>query len=93
MLDIEIVKSKLIGANLKRLLKLKKTNKWRIHRDCDISYQTLCNWQADRSRPCDKYAMRVGQYLGLIKPNEEELETLKREAQELNEKITRLSND
>ena len=93
MVDIEIIKSKLVGANLKSLLIAKKTNKWRVHRDCFISYQTLCNWQAKRSRPSDALALRVAKYLGLISPDDFELAEIKKEQDKLNAKIQRLTSE
>ena len=93
MQDIEILKSSLCGANLRKLMRSKKTNKWRIHRDCHIAYQTLCNWQSGRTRPSERLAIRAGAYLGLIPPTEAELVKLKEQAAELQEKIERLTRD
>ncbi len=93
MVDIEIIKSKLVGANFKSLLTTKKTNKWRVHRDCFISYQTLCNWQAGKTRPSDELAIRVAEYLGLIKPSDAKIEELKKKATELTLELARLQND
>ncbi len=93
MIDIEIIKSKLVGVNFKSLLISKKTNKWRVHRDCFISYQTLCNWQAGRTRPSDELAIRVGEYLGLIKPSEAKIKELQKQAEDLTIELARLQNN
>ena len=88
-IDLTLVKASLMGANLKKLLLKKKLSMWRIHKDCNISYQTLINWKNGRS-PSDELAERVGKYLGLINLREAEVLALKREQAELTKKIDRL---
>lgn len=87
--DLTLVKAALTGSNLKKLLLKKNISMWRVHKDCDISYQTLINWKNGRP-PSDDLAERVGKYLGLIKPREAEILALKKQQAELNKKIDRL---
>ena len=68
-ISLTLIKASLTGPNLKKLLSKKKLSMWRIHKDCNISYQTLINWKNGRT-PSDELAERVGKYLGLIKPQE-----------------------
>lgn len=91
MIDIELIKPRLVGANLKRLLKAKRLTKYRVAKDCGITYRTIINWQAEKAMPSDEYAERVGKYLGLIKPGEAEVLELKRQQAELQKKIERLT--
>jgi len=88
-IDLTLVKASLTGSNLKNLLLKKKLSMWRIHKDCNISYQTLINWKNGRT-PSDELAERVGKYLGLIKPQEAEVLALIKESAELKKKIDRL---
>jgi len=88
-IDLTLVKASLTGPNLKKLLLKKNLSMWRIHKDCNISYQTLINWKNGRP-PCDELAERVGKHLGLIKPREAEVLALKKEQAELKKKIDRL---
>ncbi len=88
-IDLTLVKASLTGANLKKLLLKKKLSMWRIHKDCNISYQTLINWKNGRS-PSDELAERVGKYLGLINLRGAEVLALKKEQAELTKKIDRL---
>lgn len=88
-IDLTLVKASLMGSNLKNLLLKKKLSMWRIHKDCNISYQTLINWKNGRT-PSDELAERVGKYLGLIKPQEAEVLALIKESAELKKKIDRL---
>lgn len=88
-IDLTLVKAALTGSNLKKLLLRKNVSMWRIHKDCNISYQTLINWKNGRS-PSDELAERVGKYLGLIKPVEAAVLEIKKEQAELQKKIDRL---
>ena len=88
-IDLTLVKASLTGPNLKKLLLKKNLTMWRVHVDCDISYQTLINWK-NGGMPSDDLAERVGKYLGLIKPREAEVLALKKEQAELKKKIDRL---
>jgi len=87
--DLTLVKAALTGSNLKKLLLKKNISMWRVHKDCNISYQTLINWKNGRM-PSDDLAERVGKYLGLIKPREVEVLKLKKEQAALTKKIDRL---
>jgi len=88
-IDLTLVKASLTGSNLKKLLLKKNISMWRVHKDCNISYQTLINWKNGRM-PSDDLAERVGKYLGLIKPREAEVLALKKEQAKLKRKIDRL---
>ena len=90
-IDLNLIKNQLQGSNFKKLLKNKKTNKYRIAKDCDVTYRTLCNWQAAKTKPSDELALIVARYLGLIKPKEAEILEIKRDQEKLQEKIDRLS--
>ena len=87
--SLALVKASLTGSNLKKLLLKKNLTMWRIHKDCNISYQTLINWKNGRP-PSDELAERVGKHLGLIKPQEAEVLALQKEQAELKKKIDRL---
>lgn len=89
--DIRLIKNKLSGNNFRFLMRAKGTNKYRIAKGTGISYRTLCKWQAG-SKPSDDSAMLVGQFLGLIKPNIQEIEKIKKQQKELSERIERLTN-
>ena len=88
-IDLTLVKASLTGSNLKKLLLKKNISMWRVHKDCNISYQTLINWKNGRM-PCDDLAKRVGKYLGLIKPSEAEVLEIKEQQAKLQKKIDRL---
>jgi len=88
-IDLTLVKASLRGSNLKKLLSKKNITMWRVHVDCNISYQTLINWK-NGLNPSDELAERVGKYLGLIKPHEAEILKLKKQQNELTKKIDRL---
>ena len=89
-ISLTLVKASLTGSNLKNLLLKKKLSMWRIHKDCNISYQTLINWKSGLI-PSDELAERVGKYLGLIKPIEAEILDIKKQQSELQKKIDRLT--
>lgn len=88
--DLKLLKSRLIGSNFKNLLISKRLKKYRIAKDCGITYRTLLNWQKGIVIPSDENAIIVGRYLGLIKPDKAERLRLKREIDELNERLQRL---
>lgn len=88
-IDLTLIKAALTGPNLKKLLSKKNLTMWSIHRDCNISYQTLINWKNGRI-PSDELATRVGKHLGLISPCEVEILALKKEQTALSKKIDRL---
>ena len=83
------IKKWLSGPAFTRLMENEKTNKYRIAKNADISYQSLLNWEAGRCRPNDKSAELVGQYLGLISSDDIIVE-LEREAAEIKAKLERL---
>ena len=90
MADIELIRPRLTGANFTRLLKSKKTKKYRVARDCNISWQTLRNWELNKSEPEEERALRVAIYLGLVGDKETEKLELKKELDALEKRIQRL---
>jgi len=88
--DLTLIKIQLQGSNFKKLLKEKKAKKYRIAKDCGITYRTLFNWQAGKTKPSNELALRVGKYLGLIKPNEANKQDLIRRLDKIREEINRL---
>ena len=68
--ELRILKSKLRGPNLKNLIAKSGITKYRIAKDCNVSYQTLLNWLTGRIEPSDENAIVVGRYLGLIEATE-----------------------
>jgi len=90
--DLKLLKSRLTGSNFKNLLIAKGLKKYRIAKNCGITYRTLLNWQKNVVVPSDDNAIIVGRHLGLIEVSEEEKYELKKEIDELNAKLQRLSN-
>jgi len=90
MENIELIKKQLTGRNLTNLLKSKNITKWKVHRECGLSYRTIWNWEKNRQRPSDESAMIVGEYLGLIPADELKKEELHRRLSELEIEINRL---
>ena len=86
-MDINIIKSRLMGVNFTRLLKQLKTSKYAVARDCGISWRTLRYWETGHQKPSDKLALRVAEYLGLINPAEETLLDWVKKAQALQKEI------
>jgi len=91
--DLKLLKSRLSGSNLKKLISDKGLSKYRVAKDCGITYRTLLNWQKEIVEPSDDNAIVVGRYLGLIKPTEAEKHKLKKEIDDLNARLQRLGND
>ena len=89
-LDIEILRSALSGQSLTKILKLKKCKKYELHKQTGISYMTLHNWEKGRFKPSKEFAIRVGRYLGLIKPEQTEIFILKDQLKELQLKLDRI---
>ena len=77
--ELRILKNKLRGANLKNLIAKSGITKYRIAKDCGISYQTLINWLKDRRVPTDENAIIVGRYLGLVEATEADKKKIKEE--------------
>ena len=90
MLDLTLIKPRLMGPNFKRLLKSLKTTKWRVSKDCNVTYRTLINWQGGKTTPSDELAKRVGKYLGLIKPDELEIKELEEQIMDLKSRLDRI---
>lgn len=91
-MDLTLLKRRLMGSNLKNLLKKKKLSKWRVAKDCGLTYRTLLNWEQEKVDPSDEYILRVAKYFGLIKLKDAEIAELKKEQKQLATKIERLSN-
>jgi len=60
-----ISKFSLKGSSLKRLLKERGITKWRLAKDCDISYRTIQYWEKGKTVPSDENFKKVSEYLGL----------------------------
>jgi len=90
-IPLGLIKNQLCGANFKKLLSEKKITKWAIHRDCNISYRTLINWQKGMVKPNNYNARIVGEYLGLIPPEKAKIIELQQKQKELAHEIKRLS--
>lgn len=90
--DLKLLKSRLTGSNFKNLISEKGIPKYRIAKDCSLTYRTLLNWQKEIVVPSDDNAIIVGRYLGLIKITDEERHQLRKEINELNVKLKRLGN-
>jgi len=83
------VKKQLTGSAFTRLMKKKKTNKYRITKATGISYPTLSNWESGLHWPKNETAEIVGRYLGLI-PDDDRVIELERQAAEIKETLARL---
>jgi len=88
--DLRLLKSRLKGSNLKKLISDKGLSKYRIAKDCGLTYRTLLNWQKEVVEPSDDNAIIVGRYLGLIKISDAERFELKKEFDEFKAKLQRL---
>lgn len=88
--DIKILKGQLTGSNFKNMLISKGLKKYRVAKNCGLTYRTLLNWEKGIQKPSDDNAIIVGRYLGLIKPDEAERLKLKQEIDELNARLKRL---
>ena len=91
--DKEILRNKLVGSNLKNLLKKKGLAKYKVAKACGLTYQTLLNWEKERFKPSDDCVLIVARYLGLIEPDEAERLELKKDVDEINARLKRLGND
>lgn len=77
--ELRILKNRLRGPNLKNLIAKRGITKYRIAKDCGLSYQTLINWAKGHVEPSDENAITVGRYLGLIAADAAAKEKLKEE--------------
>ena len=89
MNKINRIKKWLSGSSFTQLMEREGTNKYRIAKNADISYQSLLNWEASRCKPSDKSAELVGRYLGLIS-NDDQIIELEREAADIKAKLEKL---
>ena len=83
------IKKWLSGSSFTQLMEREGTNKYRIAKNADISYQSLLNWESCRCKPNDRSALAVASYLGLIS-NDDQITELEREANEIKSKLARL---
>jgi len=83
------VKKQLTGSAFTRLMKKKKTNKYRIMKATGISYPTLSNWESGLHWPKNETAEIVGRFLGLI-PDDDRVIELERQAAEIRATLARL---
>ena len=90
-MNIEILKNKLSGSELKRTLDACGSNKYRVHKGTGIAYRTLCYWQ-NGAKPSDDNARLVGEFLGLINKGDK-LDELERQADDLKRKIANLRSE
>lgn len=90
--ELELLRNRFCGQNFKKLLAAKGITKYRISKDCGISYRSLCYWQRG-AKPNDANALLVARYLGLISPEKEELLMMKKEVAALQEKIDRIKSE
>ena len=75
------IKKWLYGPSFTQLMEREGTNKYRIAKNADISYQSLLNWEAGRCRPNDRSALAVAAYLGLISEKDQIVELEKQAAE------------
>ena len=83
------IKKWLSGPSFTQLMKREGTNKYRIAKNADISYQSLLNWESGRCRPNDHSAKIVAAYLGLIS-GDDQITELERQADDIKAKLERL---
>jgi len=76
------VKKQLSGSAFTRLMKKKKTNKYRIMKATGISYPTLSGWESGKHWPKNETAVKAAKYLGLI-PDDDRVIELERQAAEI----------
>lgn len=91
--DREILKNKLVGSNLKNLLKKKGMKKYSVAKACGLTYQTLLNWEKGRFKPSDDAVIIVARYLGLIEMDEADKLELKKDIDDINARFKRLENE
>jgi|WetSurSiteA1Bulk_404760.scaffolds.fasta_scaffold00047_3 hypothetical protein len=90
--ELELLRNRLCGRNLKKTLSAKGISKYRISKDCSISYRSLCYWQKGFWRPSDKNVLIIARYLGLISPDQKELFELSEKLKALQQTIERISS-
>lgn len=56
------------GPNFRSTLKRLGITKWRLAKDCGISYRTIQYWEKGQAVPSKKLADKVAGYLGLAVP-------------------------
>ncbi len=89
MNKINRIKKWLSGSSFTQLMEREGTNKYRIAKNADISYQSLLNWAAGRCKPNDKSALAVAAYLGLIS-EKDQIAELERKSAEIKARLERL---
>lgn len=88
--DLIILKSRLMGSNLKNLLQIKKLTKWKVAKDCGLTYRTILNWTQNKTKPSIDNAIIVGRYLNLIEVDEVKRQ---KEIEEIKDRIERLEGE
>jgi len=86
MKKLNRIKKWLYGPAFSRLMEKEKTNKYRIAKNADISYQSLLNWESCRCKPNDRSALAVAGYLGLISDDDQVAE-LERQAEDIKTRL------
>lgn len=89
--DMELIRARLSGANLKKFLSERRLTKYRLSKDTGIPERTFRNWASGKTRPSSSLAIRVGRYLGMISPSDEEIIDIRTQISALTEKLDRLT--
>ena len=89
MTTLHKVKTQLFGPAFTKLMKRKRTNKYRIRKATGISYPTLSTWEFERQWPKDDTAEKVARYLGLI-PDSNRVIELERKQAKIKAELARL---
>lgn len=90
--DLEILKNRLSGVSLRKILKEKNVTKYRLSKDLGISYQTIMNWINGAYKPREENVIRLAKYLGIVKPDRATILELKARAADLQKQIDRLES-
>jgi len=89
MTTLHKVKTQLLGPAFTKLMRAKRTNKYRIRKATGISYPTLTNWEFERQWPKDDTAEKVARYLGLI-PDDDRVAELEKKQAKIKAELERL---
>lgn len=87
IVELKILKNKLQGPSLKKIIAESGLTKYRIAKDCCVSYQTLLNWINGHVVPSDDNAITIGRYLGLIEATQAGKKKIKKEIDALVRKM------
>jgi len=75
------IKKQLSGPAFTRLMKKKRTNKYRIMKATGISYPTLSGWESGKHWPKNETAVKAARYLGLLPDDNRIIELEKKQAE------------